>query len=193
MTSLTPTARLRPTVLRLSPTAGRVVLGLVLGLALVGAAFAAMMIATAAPRPVTAQVGSPVTLDRGTILVPRVSTTFVPTTQGAPTMEKMQGTVGTDQLQVWVELVGEDPAGFRYAPDQFRLVVGDAAPRTPDGSTLGEGVLPSEASIWGQIWFDSVASVEDSWLEYAAEDGTLVRIPLEKGTPTERETTHQGH
>ena len=127
-----------------------------------------------------APVGVPVDTDFGTVTVTRTNVTFVPATQGPPTMATMNGTQGADQLQVWVRLVnGRLRDGLRYSAEQFRLV--DAAGRRhrPDGSSLGQATLPTGGSVDGQVWFSLARGAHPAtrWLEYR-EHGRTVRFAL---------------
>lgn len=164
-----------------SRAAGALV-AVVLGLAMVGGVVTAVQVFTAPPRPLTAAVGSPVDLPGGTFTVNRAATTMVPATQGPPTAAKMAGTVGTDQLQVWVTLTATDAQGMPYSPEQFRLVPKDAEPAVPAGSTLGDGVLPRAGAISGQVWFDDVGALDGAWVEYTAADGRIIRVDLDGAT-----------
>ncbi|KAB7740628.1 hypothetical protein GA707_19215 [Nostocoides sp. F2B08] len=156
----------------------RTLVATMLVVAMVGASLTAWLVLIAPPAVSVTQVGVPVDLSQGTFVVTRTSTTMVPQTQGPPTAAKMAGTVGTDQLQVWVELKSTDSQGMAYSPDQFRLVLEDGAVRTPSGSTLIDGLLPKDSAISAQVWFDDVPALEEAWLEYAADDGAMVRLAL---------------
>lgn len=169
--------------------AARALVVIVLALALVGGVVTAVQVFTAPPRPVTAEVGTPVDLDTGTFVVTRAATTMVPATQGPPTAAKMAGTVGTDRLQVWVMLTATDAQGMPFAPEQFRLVPKDVAPAEPSGSTLGDGVLPRNGAISGQVWFDDVGALDGAWVEYTAADGRVVRVDLD-GAATDPPPEH---
>lgn len=159
--------------------AARILVAAVLALAVVGAVLTAVLVVTAPPPEVVTAVGQPVTLPAGSFAVTRAATTMVPMTQGPPTAAKMAGTVGTDRLQVWVTLTATDAAGLAFAPEQFRLVPKGAAPAEPSGSTLGDGVLPRDGAISGQVWFDDVDALDGASLEYTAADGRIVRVDLD--------------
>lgn len=179
MTTMTAAAYLGPDREAVHSPAARILVTVVLGLALVGAVLTAVLVVTAPPPTVTTEVGAPVDLADGTFTATRTATTMVPATQGPPTAAKMAGTVGTDRLQVWVTLTATDAQGMRFAPEQFRLVAKDAAPAEPSGSTLGDGVLPRDGAISGQVWFDDVGDLDGARVEYTAADGRVVRVDLD--------------
>ncbi|WP_161965020.1 hypothetical protein [Ornithinimicrobium cerasi] len=164
------------------PRTGSVLMVAVVALSLVGLVVAAVFVAGVRARPVVVGIGSPVGTSGGSVVVTRVGTTFVPTTQGPPTAARMAGTEGLDQLQVWVELTATARGGLEYSEGDFRLVTAAGEARTPDGSTLGDGLLPRGGSVSGQVWFDDVPGVSDGWVEYDDPDGRAVRVAL---TPEE--------
>ena len=165
----------------------RPLLWVALTLAAVGAVLAAVLAVNVLTEPDELAVGSPADTSYGSFTVTRAATTFVPATQGPPTMAKMMGTVGTDQLQVWVRVVNEENAdGVRYGPQQMMLLTGGPGgimEHPIQGSNLEPGVLPMGASVDGQVWFDleGIDPERDHWLEYAAPDGSVLRIPLPDG------------
>lgn len=168
-------------------------MAVVVALALVGAVLAAGIMVSARGRPVDAAVGERVRTSAGAFVVTRAETTFVPSTQGPPTAEKMAGTVGTDQLQVWVELAATGGGELDYAEGDFRLVEADGTARTPDGSNLEEGRLLPGTSITGQVWFDEVDTLAGSRLEYRSPGGRLVRVPLEQPDDAPAPSRDGGH
>jgi hypothetical protein len=169
-------------------------------LATAGVVIAGVLLGRAATTHEPPVVGTPVATDFGSFTVTRVSTTFVPATQGPPTAAKMMGTTGSDQLQVWVRFVNDDAAeGLRYSPDELRLVTGAAGAQQvspADGSTLEAGTLPEGSSIDGQVWFDLENLPEGRrWLLYEGPDGTELRVPLRvpAGAPDGPGTGGDGH
>ena len=168
-------------------------MAVVVALAVVGAVLAATLVVTARSRPVAAGLGERVSTSAGTFVVTRAETTFVPSTQGPPTAQKMAGTVGTDQLQVWVELAATSGRDLDYSEGDFRLVEADGTARTPDGSNLAEGRLQPGSSITGQVWFDEVDTLAGSRLEYRSPDGRLVRVPLEQPDDAPAPSRDGGH
>jgi hypothetical protein len=167
-------------------------------LAAAGAVLAVVLVVQALSSDEELAVGTPADTSYGSFTVTRATTTFVPATQGPPTMAKMMGTVGADQLQVWVRFVNNDAAeGVRYDPDQMRLLVGE--PGSGDevpvaGSSLEPGTLPMGAGIDGQVWFDveGVDADLDRWLEYTAPDGTVLQVPLPDKAPVAPSHGHGG-
>ncbi len=156
----------------------RLLAGTTVVLAVVGGLAAAILLLTA---PKATDIGEAASTPYGTFTVTRATTTFVPATQGPPTAEKMAGTEGTDQLQVWVRLDNaKDRSGVAYGPDQFRLRVEDGQPHQPQGSTLADGVLPRGASISGQLWFDTADLDRQArtWLEYDGPGGRVVAVEV---------------
>ena len=170
---------------------GRLASAGVLALAVVGLVVSAILIATTRPPPVAADVGTTVELPGGSFVVTRAATTMVPTTQGPPTAAKMTGTVGTEQLQVWVDLTATGGSGLAYSPDQFRLVRADGTSTAASGSTLVAGVLARDSTISGQVWFDDIESLAGSRLEFTPADGPVIRIAVD-GAATTPMTGH-GH
>lgn len=173
--------------------AGRLVVAAVVTLALVGAVLAAGLVLSARARPVDAALGERVSTSGGTFVVTRAETTFVPSTQGPPTAAKMAGTVGTEQLQVWVELAAARGDDLPFSEDQFRLVTADGTVRPADGSNLEDGVLQDGGAISAQLWFDEVESVEGGRLEYTAPGGRLVQVPLDAPEDAPAPTRPAGH
>jgi hypothetical protein len=173
----------------------RTLVWVAVALATLGAVVTAVMLVRAVTAPDPLAVGTPVDTEYGSFTVTRISTTFVPATQGPPTAAKMMGTKGDDQLQVWVRFVNDDaPEGLRYSPDDLQLVTGGPAGRAThpaQGSTLEPGSLPQGASIDGQVWFDldDVAPKAPRWLVHTAADGSVIRVPL----PLSPRTASPGH
>lgn len=172
-------------------TAARLVVVVAVVLAVIGAVVAATLVLTG--RDSEPKVGAPVETGFGSFTVSRVSTAFVPSTQGPPTMAKMMGTTGTGRLQVWVTLVNtEVEEGVRFAPDQLRLITADGKSHEPDGSTLEAGDLPLGSSIDGQVWFELGSSQpkrSGHLVEFRTGDGTALQVPIQIDPVPE----HGGH
>lgn len=166
-------------------------------LATAGVVLASVMVLGALTKPEPAAVGRPVETGYGSFTVTRASTTFVPATQGPPTMAKMMGTVGANQLQVWLRFVNEEADnGLRYSPGQLRLTVASGPkPRTlaPSGSSLTDATLPLGAAIDGQVWFDLRDGDADFTLTYTAPDGEPVEVPLSAKPAPASEHGHGAH
>jgi hypothetical protein len=135
-----------------------------------------------------AAVGEAVVTDYGTLTVTRTNQTFVPDTQGPPSMAQMSGVNGADQLQVWVRFVNaEADNGVRYDPQRFRLVHAADPGHTARiaGSNLTPDRLRLGSSIEGQVWFDLASLAAGRYrLEYAASGSETVRIALGRLEPT---------
>jgi len=173
-TTLRPTGRVR------AKSPYLLVAGAIL-LALLGAALATWTVIGA--RPVAAAgVGDPVDTGFGTFMVTRVSTTFVPDTQGPPSAAQHAGTNGSDQLQVWVSLANTAGGkGVALSTGQFSLVseTGGQKPLRAAGSSLENGSLEPGGSIDGQVWFDpKPGSTGRRWLVFTPAGGDPVRVLL---------------
>jgi hypothetical protein len=135
-----------------------------------------------------AAVGEAVATDYGSLTVTRTNQTFVPDTQGPPTMAQMSGVNGADQLQVWVRFVNtEADQGVRYDPEWFRLVHAAEPGHTVRiaGSSLTPDRLRFGSSIEGQLWFElATLPVGRYRLEYAAPESETLRIALGRLDPT---------
>ena len=165
--------------------------GLVVLLAIAGVGLALFTIVDGGTRPRTAALGERVPTTFGSLVVTRTNVTFVPTTQGVPTMAKMNGTEGTDQLQVWVRLANTSRAPAPHAARQFELLDEAGHRLHPQGSTLGAAPLPRNATIDAQVWFDLDGQPKGKtrWLIFRDADGTSTRIVLRPARPTA--TPHQ--
>jgi hypothetical protein len=126
--------------------------------------------------------GEAVDTSFGSLTVTRTRTTFVPSTQGPPTMAKMRGATGTGQLQVWVRLANTEASGdIAYSADDFRLADAQGHRVRPDGSSLAAARLPRGAVVDGQVWFDLPSAAPDGvqrWLEFREPGGRTARIAL---------------
>lgn len=169
-------------------TSLRILVGFTLALAVVGVAFAGLLLARGAPaetRPAESMLGQAMQTSFGAFTVTNVRTTYVPDTQGPPSAAQHNGTNGTDQLQVWVRLVNErSEQGLAYSPSQLRLLT-DAQSgegQDPDGSSIKPAMLPRGGSIDGQVWFDlakGARSTNNVWyLEFRDPGGSVVRVAL---------------
>lgn len=143
--------------------------------------------------------GDPVSTSFGSAAVTRASLTFVPATQGPPTMAKMSGTEGGDQLQVWVHLVNDDAReGWAYSTRSFALVDSAGHRLRPQGSSLGTATLPHDGAVDGQVWFDVSRGRLGAkrWLELR-DDGGAVRLALpaleRDGRPGQTQKGGDGH
>jgi len=166
----------------------RILVGLTVGLAVLGAAVAVLLLARGAPAETGHQVGvgQPVETSFGVFIVTNVKTTFVPDTQGPPTAAQHNGTEGSNQLQVWIRLVNDRAEhGLSYAPRQLRLFAeaGSGRGQVPDGSSIGSTLLPRGGSIDGQVWFDLPRDASTGtgwWLEFKGPVDNPVRVTLEQ-------------
>ena len=128
------------------------------------------------------KLGDRVGTSCGAFTVTRISTTFVPDTQGPPSAAQHAGTNGSSQFQVWVSL--ETTAGGEgvvFETGQFSLVseTGSRQPLRASGSSLDKGVLVPGSSIDGQVWFDpQPGSGGQRWLVFTPPDGNAVRVSL---------------
>lgn len=175
----------------------RILVGLAVGLAVLGAAFAVLLLARGAPaetgHPV--RVGQPVETSFGAFTVTNVKTTFVPDTQGPPTAAQHNGTVGSNQLQVYIRLINNRAEhGLSFAPNQLRLFTQEGAGtgQLPDGSSIGSTLLPKGGSIDGQVWFDLPRSASTGtgwWLEFNGPLDNPVRVALDR----QQVAPEQGH
>ena len=181
----------------------RILVGLFVGLAVLGAAFAVVLLARGAPAeaPHAVRVGQPVETSFGAFTVTSVTTTFVPDTQGPPTAAQHAGTVGSNQLQVHIRLVNDRAErGLSFAPSQLRLLrqAGAGKGQLPDGSSIGSTVLPPRGSIDGQVWFDlpqAASAGTGWWLEFDAPADSPVRVPLgqQQEAAPEQGHSHEEH
>jgi hypothetical protein len=165
----------------------RILVGLTVGLAVLGAAIAVLLLARGAP----AETGHPVRVGQlvessfGTFTVTNVKTTFVPDTQGPPTAAQHNGTSGSNQLQVWIRLVNDRAEqGLFYAPTQLRLFTyaRSGKGQVPDGSSIKPTLLPRGGSIDGQVWFDLPGGTSTRtgwWLEFKDRIDNTVRVTLD--------------
>ena len=165
----------------------RILVGLTIGLAVLGAVVAVLLLARGAP----ADTGHPVRVGQlaetsfGTFTVTNVKTTFVPDTQGPPTAAQHSGTSGSNQLQVWIRLVNDRAEqGLFYAPTQLRLFTHarSGRGRVPDGSSIKATLLPRGGSIDGQVWFDLPGGTTTRtgwWLEFKDPVDNTVRVTLD--------------
>jgi hypothetical protein len=175
---------------------GRALSVLVVLLACAGLVLAGLQVRDALVSRDDPALGDAVDTGFGTLTVTRARTTFVPATQGPPTMAQMSGTIGTGQLQVWVRLANTEAPGVAYSVDQFRLVDTAGHRAAPDGSSLAAGRLPQDAFVDGQVWFDlptAEADGERRWLEFHERDGRTVRIALPVEAATEVATHGHEH
>jgi len=175
----------------------RFLVGLAVGLAILGAAFAVLLLARGAPAETGhhVRVGQPVETSFGAFTVTNVKTTFVPDTQGPPTAAQHNGTVGSNQLQVYIRLVNDRAErGLSFAPRQLRLFTqgGTGRGQVPDGSSIGSTLLPRGGSIDGQVWFDLPQDASTGtgwWLEFKGPDDNPVRVTLDQ----QQVAPEQGH
>jgi len=150
-------------------------------LAVLGAVLATATVISARGRA-SAEIGDRVGTSFGAFTVTRISTTFVPDTQGPPSAAQHAGTNGSSQFQVWVSL--ETTAGGEgvvFETGQFSLVseTGSRQPLRASGSSLDKGVLVPGSSIDGQVWFDpQPGSGGQRWLVFTPPDGNAVRVTL---------------
>ena len=180
----------------------RILVGLAVGLAVLGAAFAVLLLARGAPAETAhhVRVGQPVETSFGAFTVTNVKTTFVPDTQGPPTAAQHNGTVGSNQLQVYIRLVNDRAEhGLSFAPRQLRLFTqgGTGRGQVPDGSSIGSTLLPRGGSIDGQVWFDLPRAASTGtgwWLEFKGLVDNPVRVTLDQqqGAP-EQGHSHEHH
>ena len=169
-------------------TSLRILVGLAIALAVAGIAIAGLLLARGAPaetRPAENVLGQAVQTSFGAFTVTNVRTTYVPDTQGPPSAAQHNGTVGSDQLQVWVRLVNERAEqGLAYSPAQLRLVTdaGSGKGQDPDGSSIKPALLPRGGSIDGQVWFDLAKGAQSTgnvwYLEFKDPGGHAVRVAL---------------
>jgi hypothetical protein len=168
---------------------GRALTVLAVLLACVGLVLAGLEVRGVLAARTDPALGDAVDTGFGTLTVTRARTTFVPATQGPPTMAQMTGSTGTGQLQVWVRLANTEAArAVAYSADQFRLVDGAGHQTAPDGSSLAAARLPQRAVVDGQVWFDlpsAQADGERRWLEFREASGRTVRIALPVQAATE--------
>jgi hypothetical protein len=166
-----------------APNRTRILTTLIILLAAIGTVTATWTILDARTSGPT-RVGEPVDTHFGSMMVTRLSKTFVPDTQGPPTAAQHVGANGRDQLQVWVNLENtDDRTGVSFGPEQFSLVTEKGEPRRQQaaGSTLGEGRLEPGGSIDGQVWFDSLTGRSGrAWLIYTPPGGQTLRVSLGK-------------
>lgn len=168
-------------------TSLRILVGLAIALAVVGAAIAALLLARGGSGTAGNVMGQPVETSFGSFTVTNVQTTFVPDTQGPPTAAQHDGTKGTSQLQVWVRLVNDRAeSGLAFAPAQLRLVTDarSGSGQSPDGSLIKEAtMLPRGGGIDGQVWFDLPKvgqSTGTGWfLEFKDPGGDPVRVAID--------------
>jgi hypothetical protein len=166
----------------------RILVGLTVGLAVLGAAFAVLLLARGAPaetgHPV--RVGQPMETSFGGFTVTNVKTTFVPDTQGPPTAAQHNGTVGSNQLQVYIRLVNDRAEhGLSFAPSQLRLFTqaGSGRGQVPDGSSIGSTLLPRGGSSDWQVWFDLPRDASPGtgwWLQFKGPADNPVRVTLDQ-------------
>jgi len=165
----------------------RLAVAVVTALAVFGIILAAWQIQAGPVFSGPASVGEPVNTNYGTLTVTRKNQTFVPDTQGPPTMAQMSGVNGADQLQVWVRFVNtEADNGIRYDPERFRLVHATDPRHTTSvaGSNLTADRLRLGSSIEGQVWFELATLPAGRYrLEYAAPGTETVRIALGRLDP----------
>lgn len=168
-------------------TSLRILVGLAIALAVAGIAIAGLLLAGGVPAETeqSGNVGQPMETSFGVLTVTNVRTTYVPDTQGPPTPAQHNGTVGSDQLQVWVRLVNERAEqGLAYSPAQLRLVTDARSGKgqDPDGSTIKPALLPRGGSIDGQVWFDLPRLGQSSgtgwFLEFKDPGGDPVRVAI---------------
>ena len=180
----------------------RILVGLAVGLAILGAAFAVLLLTRGAPAETGhhVRVGQPVETSFGAFTVTNVKTTFVPDTQGPPTAAQHNGTVGSNQLQVYIRLVNDRAEhGISFAPSQLRLFTqgGAGTGQLPDGSSIGSTLLPRGGSIDGQVWFDLPRTAPTGtgwWLEFNAPLDNPVRVTLDQQqVAPEQGHTHEHH
>lgn len=163
--------------------------GFVVAIGILGLALSGLLLAHVEPSATGAApsvMGRPVETSFGAFTVTNASTTFVPDTQGPPSVAQHNGTNGTDQLQVSIRLVNERvEQGLAYAPAQLRLIT-DAVSgkgRAPDGSSMKAAILPRGGSIDGRVWFDlpkgSPSNAVGWWLELRQAGGEVVRVALD--------------
>lgn len=165
----------------------RLAVAVVTAMAVFGIVVAAWQIRAGQPSG-PAAVGEAVATNYGSLTVTRTNQTFVPDTQGPPTMAQMSGVNGADQLQAWVRFVNtEADTGVRYDPAWFRLVHA-AQPRHTvrvAGSNLSPDRLRLGSSIEGQLWFELASLPAGRYrLEYAAPGSETLRIALGRLDPT---------
>ena len=172
----------------------------VVTLAVVGVGVAAWQIREgAAGGSGSAAVGEAVETSYGSFTVTRARKTFVPDTQGPPTVAQHAGTNGADQLQVWVRFVNtQAQGGVRYDPRRLRLVhAGSPGHIQPvAGSTLAADRLRGGSSIDGQVWFDLADLPAGRYfVEYAAPGDQVIRVALGRLEPraVTEELGHQEH
>src|SRR3954453_19392342 len=166
----------------------RILVGLTVGLAVLGAALTVLLLARGAPAEAGhhVRVGQPVETSFGAFTVTNVETTFVPDTQGPPTAAQHNGTVGSNQLQVYIRLVNDRAEhGLSVAPRQLRLFARGGARRgqLPDGSSIGSTLLPRGGSIDGQVWFDLPRDASTGtgwWLEFKTPVDNPLRVTLDQ-------------
>jgi len=168
-------------------TSLRILVGLAVAVAVAGIAIAVLLLARGAPAETepSGNVGQPMETSFGALTVTNVRTTYVPDTQGPPSPAQHNGTVGSDQLQVWVRLVNERAEqGLAYSPAQLRLVTDARSGKgqDPDGSTIKPALLPRGGSIDGQVWFDLAKGAQSTgnvfYLEFKDPGGHAVRVAL---------------
>ena len=184
-TAMTQMTGSRPHPLR--QAGPRLAVAVVTAMAVFGIVVAAWQIRAGQPSG-PAAVGEAVATNYGSLTVTRTNQTFVPDTQGPPTMAQMSGVNGADQLQVWVRFVNtEADKGVRYDPEWFRLVHA-AQPRHTvrvAGSNLTPDRLRLGSSIEGQLWFELASLPAGRYrLEYAAPGSETLRIALGRLDPT---------
>ncbi len=123
-------------------------------LAATGAVLAVVTLVAGLGRPTAASVGEQVRTSFGSVTITRTNLAFVPQTQGVPTMAKMNGTEGTQQLQVWVRLTNTSHDQAAYSWRQFALQDTAGHRLRPQGASLGAATLPAGSSVDAQVWFD---------------------------------------
>lgn len=163
-------------------------------LALAGLGLSVRLLATTPASAAPARFGVPVPTEFGTVTLTRAGVAFVPATQGPPTMATMNGSQGSDQLQVWVRLTNTDaPQGWDYAAGQFSVVDTEGHRHRPDGSTLGQAVLPAGSAVDGQVWFalDGSPRPTPAWLEFRSGDGTARFALPHRATGSPQENGHE--
>jgi hypothetical protein len=141
------------------------------------------------------RVGRAIGTAYGAFTVTRVSTTFVPDTQGPPTVAQHSGQNGSNQLQVWLRWENRKaPGGIRVDPGSVRFVPRGGSAVRPAGSTLTAEVLAIGAQLDGQVWFDlsrqDPAAVGRGVIEVHDPAAGVILIPITPApaTPTEHGT-----
>ena len=172
---------------RLRQAGPRLAVAVVTVLAVFGTIVAAWQIQAGPVFSGPASVGEAVDTDYGSFTVTRTNKTFVPDTQGPPTMAQMSGVNGADQLQVWVRFVNtEADNGVRYDPERFRLVHAADPGHTARiaGSNLTPDRLRLGSSIEGLVWFELAGLPTGRYrLEYAAPGDEVVSVALGRLDP----------